>query len=246
MKVAAAQTSPKDGNIAANLDDHHRLSELAADMGAQLIVFPEMSLTGYQRQHANQLAFVENDARLDKLKALAKNKNIIIIAGAPIKIISALHIGFFILHPDGATNIYTKQFLHEGEDVFFTPCFDHNPVIDLEDQKISLAICSDISNPVHARNAADAGSTIYISGIFYTPNGIADGHNSLAGYAKKYAMNVLMSNYGGPSLGLESGGKSAFWTNTGELKGSLENIQEGILIASKKNDNWNCQVVNTR
>lgn len=243
MRIAAAQTIPKDGDIATNINDHCRLAELAAENGIQLLVFPEMSLTGYQRSLARDYAFNENDSRLDQLRAVAISKKIIIVAGAPVKIKSELHIGAFVLFPDNIISIYTKQFLHEQEEDFFSPNFEYNPQVKLDDEIISLAICADIANLRHPEHAATSGSTIYLPCIFYTPSGIVNGHERLSGYAKKHSMHVLMSNYGGPSWGLESGGKSAFWTNDGALQGSLGSSGEGLLIAAKEYDGWTCETI---
>src|SRR6185312_5020539 len=127
IKIAAAQTLPHSQNTEANLRDHCRLAELAAQHSAQLIIFPEMSLTGYQRELAGNMAFSENDGRLDPLKKIAALHNIIIVAGAPIKTDAHLYIGAFIISPGNSLSIYTKQFLHSGEEKFFEPCFDHNP-----------------------------------------------------------------------------------------------------------------------
>ncbi len=57
MKIAAAQTKPIHRNIEANLAAHFHLATIAADKGVQLIVFPEMSLTGYQHESVAQLAY---------------------------------------------------------------------------------------------------------------------------------------------------------------------------------------------
>ena len=50
MILAAAQTKPTQGNIDTNLQDHYRLIEMAVQNGAQLITFPEMSITGNARE----------------------------------------------------------------------------------------------------------------------------------------------------------------------------------------------------
>jgi predicted amidohydrolase len=52
--LAAAQTKPKRGDIDSNLLDHYRLVELAAINKANLIVFPELSITGYERETLNK------------------------------------------------------------------------------------------------------------------------------------------------------------------------------------------------
>lgn len=238
MKIAAAQTKPTDGNIEANLATHFHLASLAADHGVKLIVFPELSLTGYQRESAMQLAFIEKDPRLDKLKALAVDKNIIIVAGAPIQIATKLHIGTFILQPDNTSSIYTKQFLHQGEEVFFTPNFEFNPTIQLEDELISLAICADITTPIHPANAGKSNTTLYIASLFYTPNGITEAFQQLSHYANLHAMHILMANYTGQSYVYEAAGQSAFWNNKGHLVSQLKNNEEALLIVAKENNQW--------
>jgi predicted amidohydrolase len=230
MIIAAAQTKPFDNNTEQNIQEHFRLIELAAKKEVQLIVFPEMSLTGYQRELADELAFSENDLRLDAFKEKAVFNKMIIVAGAPIKINSQLHIGSFIFLPDNTVSIYTKQFLHQGEEYFFSPNFNCNPTIELDNEVISLAICADIANPIHPQNAYKNKTTLYLASIFYTPNGIAEAYQQLSDYARKYSMKILMANYGGPSYQYESAGQSAFWNNNGELTCKIEKQTEELLV----------------
>ncbi len=238
MILAAAQTKPKPGDIFGNLLDHYRLCEMAHAEGANLLVFPEMSLTGYERENANKLSFVKNDSRLDELRILAVDHKMVIVAGAPIILECGLHIGSFILHPDGSLAIYAKQFLHAGEEEFYKSSFDYNPLIEIDNERISLAICADIDNSLHPQNAWKNRSTTYIASIFYTPKGIAAAHDLMRGYAMKYSMNVLLANYSGKSWGLDAGGKSAFWTKRGELIATLDGTCSGLLIVENKNGIW--------
>ncbi|MDW7760123.1 MAG: nitrilase-related carbon-nitrogen hydrolase [Acidobacteriota bacterium] len=53
MKIALSQFAPALGNIPKNLETHLEHIETAAEEGADLIVFPELSLTGY---HLRDLA----------------------------------------------------------------------------------------------------------------------------------------------------------------------------------------------
>ncbi len=48
MTIGLAQIYPKLGDVPANLETHLRHAEDAAQQGADLVVFPELSLTGYQ------------------------------------------------------------------------------------------------------------------------------------------------------------------------------------------------------
>lgn len=243
MILAAAQTKPTRGDIEANLSDHYRLIELAVQNGAQLIAFPELSITGYERENAEKLTFKKDDSRLDHLRKLAVESNIVIIAGAPIQIDAELFIGEFIISPDNSVKIYTKQFLHEGEDEFFQSSFDYNPMISIEDKKISFAICADIDNPLHPENACKKATDIYIASIFFSPNGIPNAYKDLQSYAQKHQMNVLMSNFSGESWGSPSAGQSAFWNNKGELVAQMNNSDSGLLIVEKHNDNWTSTII---
>ncbi len=120
MKIASAQMIPRDEEITDNIDVHCRLICVAADQGTGLIVFPEMSLTGYLRESAESNAFVKDDPRLDRIKKLAIDRGIIVVAGAPVKMKTGLHIGSFIILPNGTEQIYTKQYLHKGEGTSFS------------------------------------------------------------------------------------------------------------------------------
>ncbi|KQB39331.1 carbon-nitrogen hydrolase family protein [Flavobacterium aquidurense] len=243
MILAAAQTKPTRGDIKTNLLDHYRLVELAVQNGAQLIAFPEMSITGYEREHAQKLAFEKDDSRLDHLKKLAFENNIIIVAGAPIQIDLEIFIGEFIIFPDNRIEIYTKQFLHEGEEEFFQPSFDYNPMIKIENQNISFAICADIDNPLHPQKASKRETDIYIASIFFSPNGIPNAYRDLQNYAQKHQMNILMSNFSGESWGSPSAGQSAFWNNKGELVAQMNDSDSGLLLLEKQNDNWTSKII---
>jgi len=50
MRIALAQVAPLLGNLEANLKMHHKTARAAQRAGADLVVFPELSLTGYLLQ----------------------------------------------------------------------------------------------------------------------------------------------------------------------------------------------------
>ncbi len=245
MILATAQTNPKREDIHSNLTDHYRLTELAAKNRAGIIIFPELSLSSYEREKAADLAFTPEDSRLDKLRALSADKKIIVVAGAPIQINNNLYIGAFILKPDNTISIYTKQFLHGEESNYFTSSFNFNPIIDLGNERISFAICADINHPEHPKNAKSKGATIYAAGIFFEPHEMSKAHTTLSGYAGTYQMNVLMSNFVGQPYGLSGGGQSAFWNKNGELAASLNSTEMGIRLIEKVGKNWKEKTIQT-
>ena len=48
MKISVAQTKPVKGNIESNIDHHKKIIDLAVSYETDIIVFPELSITGYE------------------------------------------------------------------------------------------------------------------------------------------------------------------------------------------------------
>ena len=81
MKIAAAQVTSVIGDIEKNIEHHLKFCDEAIKNKADLVVFPELSLTGYSLKDLNFTISVnlEKTAVLDKLKE--KSKKISIICG---------------------------------------------------------------------------------------------------------------------------------------------------------------------
>ena len=240
ITLASAQFEPVKCDIAANIDIHCNMIKKAATYGADFITFPEMSITGYERQRASSMAFAPNDARLTAFQSLAVELNICIVAGAPIQINTDLFIGSFIFKPDGTSDVYTKQYLHSGEEEFFDSSFAYNPLIELKNEKISLAICADINIEAHVMEAARSYCTIYVPSIFFSLKSMEETFKMLGNYAQLNRMSILMSNFTGKIWGFEAGGQSAFWDHRGTLVGALGKNEAGLLITKKQTKSWAC------
>lgn len=230
MIIAAAQIVPVKGDVDENIESHLSLIKQAHEKNVNLIVFPELSLTGYEPELAKSLAFSENDPRLKPLIEVAQEMSIIILVGAPLSLNGKLHIASFILYPNKKIGIHTKRYLHPGEEKYFNPGL-HNHQISLNGEKISLAICADISNPNHPKDAYENGASFYLSSVLCSIKGYDYDVGLLKGYAKKYNMIVMMANYGGDSGGYEVAGKSVIISENGEIITSIEGKGEGLALA---------------
>ncbi len=72
LRIALAQIAPRLGLLEENIARHHELLAEARAGGAELVVFPELGLTGYQLQDlAAELAMRLDDPRLASLAAAA-------------------------------------------------------------------------------------------------------------------------------------------------------------------------------
>lgn len=71
MKICASQMRPVAGDTTANMGKHFSLIDMASGLGADLIMFPELSLSGYEPRLARSLAMDANDPCLDRFNRLA-------------------------------------------------------------------------------------------------------------------------------------------------------------------------------
>ena len=56
MKICIAQTQALKGNVRQNIQNHLQLIERAVELKSDLIIFPELSITGYEPELAKELA----------------------------------------------------------------------------------------------------------------------------------------------------------------------------------------------
>jgi len=115
MKIGIVQLEPKKGNIERNIELHIYWIKQAINQHADLIVFPELSLTGYEPQLANFLATNQNDKRLDCFQKLSDENNITIGVGLPTRKVDELNISMIIFQPRKDRMTYSKQYLYPTE-----------------------------------------------------------------------------------------------------------------------------------
>ena len=241
--IAVAQTVPVRGDIGANLEQHLRLIRVAQEAGAGLLLFPELSLTGYELDLAARLAFSPKDERLAPLVDAAASNAMILVAGAPVRLDGRLHIGAFIIQPDRTIGLYTKHHLGAfsagasadgvvppAEAEFFHPG-DRNPLVRFGESVAAVAVCADTGRPAHPQAAAARGATVYLASMFVIPSDFERETASLRRYAVEHSMLVAFANYGGPSGGLAAAGRSAIWSRRGELIAQLGPAGEGVAVA---------------
>ena len=229
MKICAAQTRPVTGDIPANIGNHDKLIGLAVAGKADLIIFPELSLTGYEPTWAKKLAVKWDDARLDVFQEISDTRHITIGVGIPIKCGAELRISMVIFQPHQARRVYSKSHLHSDEEPFFA-AGQSSPDLMVKKTKIALAICYEISVPEHLKTVLKSGPEIYLASVAKSVKGIDQACERLSDIAKKHSLTVLMSNSIGPADGSVCAGKTSFWNNQGQLVGQLNSTDEGILI----------------
>jgi predicted amidohydrolase len=215
LTLAAAQSVSIAGDLAANLRSHLDFIAAAADAGVELLLFPELSLTGYEPTLAAALTLDGADARLRPLREACRVAGLTAVVGAPIQGPTGLQIGALILGADGRCRVHTKQYLHPGETPPFVPG-NGGDLLEVRDVKAALAICADSNHPAHADAARARGADLYLASAVIGPTGYPADSAQLAGHARRLGMPVLMANHGAPTGGYACVGRSACWQADGQ------------------------------
>ena len=231
LTVAVAQFVAVPRDLERSVQRHLALAALAARQGARIVLFPELSLTGYDRHLTVADALDAAEPRLQPLRALADSHQIVIVVGAPVASAKGLHIAALSFGPGAGTATYLKEFLHEGEESAFIPGSGGDQ-LPLGGHSVGLAICADITHPDHAARTAGRGATIYAASCFLTEQGYQADTALLRGYARAHRMVVLMANYGAPIDSWCSAGRSAIWSSTGELLACAPPEGEALISAA--------------
>ena len=229
MKICLAQVGSIRGDIQRNIEQHKKMIDHAVTYGADLIIFPELSLTGYHPELANELATDKNDPRFDDFQRISHTKQIAIGVGVPLKGSAGITISMILFYPDQERKVYSKKYLHADEEPFFVSGKNF-PVLTIGGMNVALAICYELSVPEHLECALQNDAKIYIASIAKVDRNIDKALERLSAIARQHSMPVLMVNCLGPCDGSEGIGTSSAWDDKGSLIGQLDRIHEGMLI----------------
>ncbi len=229
MKISVAQTRAVKGDVEKNIANHKRFIDHAVTIGADMIIFPELSITGYEPQLANDLATGKDDSRFNDFQRISDTRQITIGIGVPVSTNSGITISMVLFQPRLPREIYSKQYIHADEEPFFIRGQSSGGLIG-DKKNIALAICYELSVPQHAEDASRNGAKIYIASAVKTIAGVEKSITRLAEIANKYSMTVLLVNCVGIADGEVCGGKTSIWDKTGKLIDQLDASNEGILL----------------
>lgn len=229
MRICAAQIRPVKGDIAANLDRHKQLIALAAAQQADVVFFPELSLTGYEPELAEGLATDEADTRFHNLQVLSDAHALTIGVGVPLKSDNGTQIGMVIFQPHRPRQTYAKQLLHPDEAPYFV-AGTAQAILAVGGQRLAPAICYESLQADHAATAHALGANVYLASVAKSQQGVSKALAHFPGIARTYHMPVLMANCVGYCDNFDSAGHTAIWGKDGALLGHLDSESEGLLL----------------
>jgi predicted amidohydrolase len=208
LVIAVAQPRVIPLDVATNATRHAAAVRAAA---ARVVVFPEMSLTGYELD-APVLAL--DDPRLDPLIQACAATDTIALVGAPI---DGPHIAMLAVDGGGARVAYRKQHPHNTEERFRPG--PSPEVLEVDGWRLGLAICRDTGVSEHLAHTASLGIDAYVAGVVDSP----EADTVIADRARRagadYGVWVAFSSFAGPTGGgyTETAGRSGIWTPNGRV-----------------------------
>ena len=163
IRIALAQLALSTSDVAQNLVMAGDAIRSAAASGAQLIVLPELTNSGYafkNLEEARQNCCEIDGPEISNWIDLAKGLRVVLIAGVGIKEGQTLSNCSVIIDQSGLLGIYTKAHLFGNEPDFFTAGDMAPLVVDTELGRIGTMICYDLEFPEWVRVAMLAGAQL--------------------------------------------------------------------------------------
>lgn len=242
IKCAIAQISPTLGNINKNLDKHILYVEKAKEQGATVVVFPELSLTGYNLQDlAYDVALKIDSKPITKMMELSMGIDII----------------FSFVEEDERHSFFISsaycskgQLLHIHRKVYLPTygLFDEARYFDsgkriqafnAKGVRVGMMVCEDAWHPSTAYIlSTDGAHVLYV--IAASPGrGASAGEiqsdqwwqTTIQSYAQLHGLYVVYVNRVGFEDGLAFSGGSSIYDSDGQQVLKAPYLEEGIFVA---------------
>ena len=245
LKIALAQINTHLGDINTNLEKHLDLIQKAQEAGAQLIVFPELSLTGYclQDMVPNVVHKASSDDPVFGPLLAASQKSDIVVGYVDedqrhrFFISSAYLSGGQVLHVHHKAYLPTYGLFDEGR---FFDWGDSIQAFDTAFGRMGILICEDFwhaSPPyllwldgadIFLLTSASPGRGLRSEPVLESARWVEDINRA---YASLFTTYVVHSNRVGYEDGLNFWGGSTIYNPNGELVAKAPYFEESMLLS---------------
>jgi len=164
FRVAAVQMNCPLGRNAESLARHADYVARAASAGADLVVFPEQSISGHWAEPGFNAAAeaVPDGPSTRELIALAAEHGLFIGAGIAESAAGAVYNSYAIVGPSGFVGLQRK--VHpSGDEYFFYRAGGSFDVFELPFARVGVNVCADTNYPESARVAALKGAEVLLA-----------------------------------------------------------------------------------
>lgn len=249
INILLAQTSPCTGDLKKNIEKHISLIRKASDAGAELVIFPELSLTGYFLKDSvydmGINIYSEDASVFEPLYSASIELDVSFIAGFVEKDENYnFYNSSFCFSKGKIINVHRKVYLPTYgmfEELRYFKPGDGFGVFDIAGIKASVLTCEDAWHLSSSYIAVNKGAEIIIINSASPARGVASGMNEftstnmweklLSVIAFYYRSYVIYVNRVGFEDGIGFSGGSCIFGPTGEMECRLDYLEEGYLKA---------------
>ncbi len=216
LTVAAAQFASETGDIAANLETHRDFIDRAKAVGADVLVFPELSLVGHYG--AERLLDVVMTREDDRLLALSREAGAMeIVVGFVEEARGAQFYNAAAVLKNGKLRyLHRKINIPSYGRLIETKYYAHGRFVDThalnDDWQMGLLICADLYNPALVHLSFLHGATFLVAPISSGREAVDEAFDNplswattIQFYAMMYGAPVVMTNRTGQE------GDLTFW-----------------------------------
>jgi NAD+ synthase (glutamine-hydrolysing) len=236
LRVAAAQINAVVGDLEANARTILDAYDAAASAGANLVVFPELTITGYPAEDLLlRPAFVAGAMEtLDKLAARTDQCTAII--GFPQRA-GELYNAAAVCSMGRVQGVYRKQHLPNyavfDERRYFAPGSGPPQLFDVGGVRVGVSICEDAwiaDGPMRAQATAGADLLVNLNASPYYAQRLREREAMLAGRAAELTKPVVYTNLVGGQDELVFDGASLVFDEHGLLVARARQFTDDVLI----------------
>lgn len=242
MKICIAQFKSIKGDVQKNIQKHVRFVEQTVEMKGDLLIFPELSITGYEPDLAKGLATLVDDPIFNTFQDLSDTHNITIGIGMPTIAENGINISMLIFQPNKKRSHYAKQILHSDELPYFV-CGNRQVHLSIKNKKIALGICYEALQREHFLNIIENEADIYIASVAKSQPGMEKAYSYFPKIANEFNTPIILSNSIGYCDNFKNAGQSAVWNGQGKRLNQFNSEDQGILVYDTELDSTKTHIL---
>jgi predicted amidohydrolase len=231
--VAALQCRALTGDIAGNLARLARYARHTAALGADVLVLPEMYLTGYAiGDQLGALALTADHPVLQAVADISRAEGVALVVGYPERRGAQFFNVASLWQADGtrACTYAKRQLFGAEEQLRFQAGTDH-PVCNVGEHKASLLICYDVEFPEPSRAIARSGAEVIFAPTANMQPYVLAAELQPRARAFENGVAMVYVNYVGPEGPLTYTGLSVIVGADGEVLARAGSQSECLLMA---------------
>ncbi|MEO6197740.1 MAG: NAD+ synthase [Dehalococcoidia bacterium] len=237
IRVALAQINTTIGDLGGNCAKIRESVSLARDAGADIVAFPELTVTGYPPEDLllRPRFVAENIEALESL--FDSCRGITAVVGYVDLLAGDIYNAAAVIHDGRLADIYRKQHLPNYgvfDEMRYFRRDDDCPVYTVCGLGIGVNICEDIwvpGDPTRAQALGGAQLIMNINGSPYHAGKRGFREEMLSQRARDYGVVICYTNQVGGQDELVFDGGSMIIDASGELIGRANVMEEDLLIA---------------